>query len=360
MILQLVTGIAMTASMAAATNSSSNGSVRSSWYHTISKQSHRVLNEEQDHISCDIQNNFFHRLEEGESEPWWFLYTDTFYKDFSPYVEEESDGRHIDHTALMEHFRATCEISENGVVHAISGIQTCTDDNDRDVTYSDIKLPVCVSNKCDIDVNTLKDSSILNYCSNGASSSREFQYQIEEIDSLIEKECKNELKSFNIDIGFGLPDFLWAMVDLRDFCVEDDDGETCDFNTAVSAFEADCEDQGGILYTYSDFWVDKKSNYTSFYRNQPLCIGKSCDVTNYFENFIFAHNKFDLSGTFYETSDDGTVDIATYEYEWISYSDSGEAKSTKRGDSKITSSAAMLSNATNRAVFVLLLGLLYL
>lgn len=352
----------MTAGIAVGAHHPLNGSsVRCSWYNTISKHSHRVLNEDQYHISCDIQRNFFHRLGKGESEPWWFRYTETFHKDFSPYVEEVNDGKDIDHTALMEHFRATCEINENGVLYSISGSQTCTDDNEGgDVTYSDVKLPICVSNKCDIDVNMLEESSVLNYCNDGTSTSREFDYQIEEIDSLIGAECKNELKAFNIDVGFGLPDFLWAMVDLREFCVEDDVGERCDFTNATSNFRAECEDQGGILYTYSDFWVDKESNFASFYVNQPLCIGKSCDATNYFENFIFAHNRFDLSGTFYESSEDGNLDIVTYEYDWISYSGGGQAKSTERSNSKITSSAAKSSKAMNSVFFLFLLGLFYL
>lgn len=394
----------------------------------VAATNNRILYRGKDDSSCQLENNFFYRWSYQQKHtsntpttstttvitptPWWFSYKEAFYKDFSSYIQETNDGRDIDYTSLLEHFRATCEISNggSGIMYAISGSQSCittTTDGDGMVTdtttttYSDVNLPICISSDCTSTIadmissssTMLKDSSVLNYCTKmmneeghdtatttiattaTASASatgrvqtherKEFSYQIEKVDSLIGDECKAELQSFNSKVGYGTPDYLWAMVELPKYCTQDSyDVETCDFQNATHDFLSDCEDDeeergrgsgggnGGILYTYSDYWHDDERNFTSFYLNQPLCIGKSCDVENYFEKFIFAHNTFDLSGTFFRTTsttnDNGdgdgttaTVEVVgniTHEYYPISYhSAGGQSSSVQSTETEIES-----------------------
>lgn len=244
--------------------------------------------------------------------PSWFNYYDSSTVDFSSYVD--INGHDWDYSALLNHFKAPCELM-GGVLYSISGSQTCSDGEESD-SFTDVNFPYCIGPSCIVDGEKLESEDHFNYCENDRT---DFDYEIKPSEALLQGECKEEVTGFTGEAGYGIPG---GEIDEEEFnriqCYTDEDGsETCDAGYFIGAFKNPCEQQGGVLYKFADHITsdDPESNYyngSSTWVNQPICIGKSCDVEKHIESIILPYLEFYFEAAYFHEGKETYKDNHTF------------------------------------------------
>ena len=249
--------------------------------------------------ACDYGEPFQLQM----SDPFDF---DNTSKDFSSYYYE--DGTDADFTDLLEAYRAPCEYYR-GVLHVISGSQTCGGDNYNDygTTYTATNLPYCAFPGCSIDRSTIEESQSFDVCTDNdyTVSPKSYTVEIEDpYDSILGQECTEQLQQLTdrslpsspVDGDF----FDWDAYDVFG------DGSLFDFDDIAEDYIDACEGEGGTLYTFSERITNDNSETQHYYdedgytlTNYPICLGSSCDPAVYFQQLYIPTSRFETEGDFW-------------------------------------------------------------
>mmetsp|Transcript_14276 Transcript_14276/g.17335 ORF Transcript_14276/g.17335 Transcript_14276/m.17335 type:complete len:293 (+) Transcript_14276:445-1323(+) len=209
-----------------------------------------------------------------------------------------------DFTDLLDYLRAPCHV-EGGVLYSITLDQFCAEDNSE---YHDTNIPICLAPSCNVDDEIYSDT--FNFCSS-PSLSDSLEIHINEVEPLISDVCIAETQLFTDEAGYGDPHYIFEHFS-EQYCTTESydsvDVEICDFEPVIEMFQGPCEEQGGRLYKLSDsvsiYHDDSSTTEQGFWLNSPICIGISCDIDNYYENFMLPYFHFELDGDFPDFSAD--------------------------------------------------------
>ena len=250
--------------------------------------------------ACDYGEPFQLQM----SDPFDF---DNTSKDFSSYYYE--DGTNADFTDLLQAYRAPCEYYR-GVLHIISGSQTCGSDNydDYGTTYTATNLPYCAFPGCSIDTSTIEESQSFDVCTDNDYTVSPKLYTVEIEDgpdySILGQECTVQLQQLTdrflpsspVDGDF----FDWDKYDVLG------DGSLFDFDGIVEDYIDACEVEGGTLYKFSERITNNNSETQHYYdedgytlSNYPICLGSSCDPAVYFQQLYIPTSRFETEGDFW-------------------------------------------------------------
>ena len=232
---------------------------------------------------------------------WWFddpRYSSTIDCEF------QAGALVCDYSAATPMLRGLCE-AVGGTFYTLTGSMVCPSFV-LPYTWNATKAPFCATN-CDI--NDLIDEGYFAYpgCTNAVSD-------IVTYDSIISKTCKAEVSSFRSTAGNGNPQWVFENYNAPRECfsnfgsITTDGGgaikELCDFKDAMDQMQGPCEEQGGVLYSYSEkiYHVQPFFHGYEMYRNIPVCLGLSCDAKPYFEEVLTSYlsyfkTDFDKLGT---------------------------------------------------------------
>lgn len=198
------------------------------------------------------------------------------------------------------------------------------DSNCIDKVFEEKNIPVCLGPSCSvsewIDKFLLDDPETCSYESN-----------VEEMELTFSDECHDDFGSLSEAAGYGDPTYVFEYISFENggpydtvcsMAVTDSgdgifDGifETCDFEPLIEVFQGPCEEEGGLMYTYTFALEQNYSNYfedvyygtggywfnqtfEGEYLNAPICVTPSCHTEDYFEAGVFRYLDFLFDGTF--------------------------------------------------------------
>jgi hypothetical protein len=256
--------------------------------------------------TCMQENESIRHYFSGE--PAWFYYSENALnnKDFSSYYECNGDDDFMtcDYTGVLEALIGSCQLY-GGVMYSLNVGNTCSEGT----SWSDKNFPVCLGSSCSLDEDILKNTPFFNTCPDSLLT---FDSEITKMGSLISDTCKSELDIIKETSDYYDPNFAWNLdgsIDLYcEYGTSEEEGvfkDKCDFTPLLEEYREPCEALGGTLYKFSDevyftegYYGGKP--YEGEYKNQPVCIGTSCDAKNYFEKLIFPTLELELSGDYYQ------------------------------------------------------------
>ena len=253
--------------------------------------------------------------------PFWFYHSSYYDYDYSgknwtSYFDCE--GLNCDFTGMTEALAGHCYLWD-GVLYKVDSNTTCITGE----KYYDTNLPFCVGPSCTIDQSFLEDSEDFNYCPTSETPS--FETEVTKVPPPVSDECLAQQQAFTDEAGSGDPFYVYGD-DQDQFCNYYDESDTCDFMPLIEQFKGPCEDQGGVLYRFSDVIYYSETPYygegpyEGTYLNMPLCVGTSCNAKSYFEDVLQSSMEFLYEGDFIRRNDPYYGDL-TYSgnYTLLSY-----------------------------------------
>jgi len=271
---------------------------------------------------CTYENEDLSFFFSSHLNPFWFYYIDqenVLKKDFSQYFQctDDTDTNNpdlsytCDYTNMLEYSVGPCQVM-GGTMYSVSLYQTCSDNT----MFNDTNLPMCLGPSCAFNESSIigeghNNDEYFDFC---AGSHTNFEAEVVKIESLVSDECHAEVQNIKDTTGLSDPDFVFNLdIDIYAlYCTSEIiDGtfvDDCDFTPLLEEYREPCENEGGILYKYSDvlnftegYYLDMP--YEAAYNNLPICVGASCDAKNYFDKHVFPYHAFVIEGDFYQQED---------------------------------------------------------
>ena len=239
----------------------------------------RDLNE-----SCYIPEPF-------QEEPDWWIedprYSSAVNCDF------QENTLVCDYSAATPMLRGLCE-AVGGTFYTLTGSMVCPP-SILSYTWNTTQLPFCAT---DCDIHDLIDKGYFAYpdCTNDVNNVVTF-------DPIVHDTCKAEMSALTYEAGNGNPQWVFDS-NTPGECfsnfesLEVDGGgavkQLCDFKDAMEQMQAPCEEQGGVLYSYSAkiYHLQPFMHGHEMYLNIPVCLGISCDAKPYFEELLTSYYSY--------------------------------------------------------------------
>jgi len=225
------------------------------------------------------------------------------YKDFSSFFECDNN-LNCDAAGLLDVMKAPCLMS-GGVLYSVDFDLTCQAGDNQEM-WNATNLPLCLGRSCDVNG---KVDDAYHYCA-PTDETLNFEYNIEQVESMVTDECFYEGALISEEAGTGDPGYIWEYIEDADdylydtICTSSNDTsfyEVCDFEPLHRRFKGACEAEGGKLYQYShSFSVTTDEGNMEFVSSLdiPLCVASSCDAETIFESVVTGLWEFYLDGDF--------------------------------------------------------------
>jgi len=275
-----------------------------------------VVRKDDNNDTCTSENQDLSWYFSSSTNPIWFYYIgyDNFLrKDFSPYFECTNalpDYINCDYTDMLEYSVGPCQFL-GGTMYSVSLNQTCSGEDG--IMYNETNVPMCLGASCTFNESSVEDdnSYYFDYCEDSHAN---FEADVVKIESLVSEECDAEVQNIKETTGLQDPDYIFIIedIDVALYCTNETiDGtvfDACDFTPLLEDYREPCENEGGILYKFSDMISATEGYYDAYddlayeltFKNIPICVGASCHAKKYFEKYIFPYFAYGFEGDFYQ------------------------------------------------------------